>query len=158
MAYTPTSWVNDSAPAINASNLNKLETGVDVAHDSIDSLNTSVSNLNTQVGTNTAKLSGIATGATVNDTDANLKNRANHTGTQSADTITDGTTNKAYTATEKAKLASIEENIFVIVMYDTVVDEWPEYDDDPDKLRFFFCPAGKAAPSGFNIYDKLFFS
>jgi hypothetical protein len=34
--------------------------------------------------------------------------RANHTGTQSADTITDGTTNKAYTATEKTKLAGIE--------------------------------------------------
>lgn len=36
-----------------------------------------------------------------------LKDRANQTGTQSADTITDGTTNKAYTATEKTKLAGI---------------------------------------------------
>lgn len=35
------------------------------------------------------KLSGIATGATANDTDANLKNRANHTGTQAISTITD---------------------------------------------------------------------
>lgn len=34
--------------------------------------------------------------------------RANHTGTQSADTITDGTTNKAYTGTEQTKLAGIE--------------------------------------------------
>jgi hypothetical protein len=33
--------------------------------------------------------------------------RANHTGTQSADTVTDGTTNKAYTGTEKTKLAGI---------------------------------------------------
>ena len=33
--------------------------------------------------------------------------RAFHTGTQSADTITDGTTNKAFTATEKTKLAGI---------------------------------------------------
>lgn len=33
--------------------------------------------------------------------------RANHTGTQSADTITDGTTNKAYTATEQTKLAGV---------------------------------------------------
>lgn len=33
--------------------------------------------------------------------------RANHTGTQTADTITDGTTNKAYTATEKTKLSGI---------------------------------------------------
>lgn len=37
----------------------------------------------------TTKLSGIASGATANDTDANLKNRANHTGTQTASTISD---------------------------------------------------------------------
>jgi hypothetical protein len=35
------------------------------------------------------KLQGIATGATANDTDANLKNRANHTGTQLTSTISD---------------------------------------------------------------------
>ena len=34
-----------------------------------------------------SKLSGIASGATANDTDANLKNRANHTGTQAISTI-----------------------------------------------------------------------
>lgn len=34
-----------------------------------------------------AKLNGVSTGATANDTDANLKNRANHTGTQSATTV-----------------------------------------------------------------------
>jgi hypothetical protein len=53
------------------------------------------------------KLGGIATGATANDTDANLKARANHTGTQSADTLTDGTTNKAFLATERTKLTGI---------------------------------------------------
>lgn len=57
--------------------------------------------------TEKAKLAGVATGATANDTDANLKARANHTGTQSADTITDGTTNKAFTATEQTKLGGI---------------------------------------------------
>ncbi|HWT39923.1 MAG TPA: hypothetical protein VN081_01435 [Dongiaceae bacterium] len=36
-----------------------------------------------------AKLDGIAAGATANDTDANLENRANHTGTQTASTISD---------------------------------------------------------------------
>jgi hypothetical protein len=35
-----------------------------------------------------SKLSGIASGATANDTDANLKNRANHTGSQAISTIT----------------------------------------------------------------------
>lgn len=48
------------------------------------------------VAANTAKISytdgtkvaGIATGATANDTDANLKNRANHTGVQAQSTVT----------------------------------------------------------------------
>jgi hypothetical protein len=53
------------------------------------------------------KLSGIATGATANSSDATLLARANHTGTQSADTLTDGTTNKAFLATERTKLAGI---------------------------------------------------
>lgn len=39
--------------------------------------------------TERTKLSGIATGATANDTDANLKNRANHTGSQAISTVTD---------------------------------------------------------------------
>lgn len=39
--------------------------------------------------TEKTKLAGIATGATVNDTDANLKSRSNHTGTQTASTISD---------------------------------------------------------------------
>lgn len=53
------------------------------------------------------KLAGIATGATVNATDAQLRDRSTHTGTQTADTITDGTTNKAFTAVEKTKLAGV---------------------------------------------------
>lgn len=35
------------------------------------------------------KIDGVQAGATQNDTDANLKNRANHTGTQTASTISD---------------------------------------------------------------------
>jgi hypothetical protein len=38
---------------------------------------------------------------------ANLRDRSTHTGTQSADTLTDGTTNKAFLATERTKLAGI---------------------------------------------------
>lgn len=41
------------------------------------------------------KLDGIAAGATVNDTDANLKSRANHTGTQAQSTIDNLTTDLA---------------------------------------------------------------
>lgn len=42
--------------------------------------------------TEKTKLAGIATAATANDTDANLKARANHTGTQTASTISDFST------------------------------------------------------------------
>ncbi|MCY1521355.1 hypothetical protein D9M68_561660 [compost metagenome] len=38
-------------------------------------------------GSDKTKLNGIAAGATANDTDANLKNRANHTGSQSISTV-----------------------------------------------------------------------
>jgi hypothetical protein len=49
----------------------------------------------------------ISTSATANSSDATLLARANHTGTQSADTLTDGTTNKAFLATERTKLTGI---------------------------------------------------
>jgi len=35
MTYTPTTWVDDGVPAINDTNLNKMETGIDEAHDHI---------------------------------------------------------------------------------------------------------------------------
>lgn len=49
------------------------------------------SNADTNAFTNAllTKLNGIAAGATANDTDANLKNRTNHSGTQLAATISD---------------------------------------------------------------------
>lgn len=49
----------------------------------------------------------ISSVATQNATDAALRDRSTHTGTQSADTITDGAVNKAYTAAEKTKLGGI---------------------------------------------------
>lgn len=53
------------------------------------------------------KLDGVASGATANDTDANLKARANHTGTQSLDTTTDSATRLAMTDTERTKLSGV---------------------------------------------------
>lgn len=68
------------------------------------------------------KLDGIATGATKNDTDANLKNRANHTGTQAINTVEDlqsalngkqplaqalTDTTAAFTTAQRDKLAGI---------------------------------------------------
>lgn len=39
MAYTKTNWNNDTAPAINEDNLNKIENGIYDAHQDIDNLN-----------------------------------------------------------------------------------------------------------------------
>ena len=55
------------------------------------------------------KLAGIAAGATANDTDSNLKNRANHTGTQTAATISDfdaEVSNNASVAANTAKVTN----------------------------------------------------
>jgi hypothetical protein len=54
-----------------------------------------------------SKLAGVAPAATANASDATLLNRTNHTGTQSADSLTDGTTSKAFLASERTKLAGI---------------------------------------------------
>lgn len=54
-----------------------------------------------------SKLQGIASGATANDTNAQLRDRTTHTGTQSADTVVDGTTNKVFTATEQTRLLAL---------------------------------------------------
>jgi len=111
---------SDLAKPVSTATQTALDTKANTAHtqaaSTITDFDAEVAN-NTAVTANTAKISypsadatklaGIAVGATANDTDANLKNRANHTGTQSADTLTDGATNKAYTATEKTKLAAI---------------------------------------------------
>lgn len=47
----------------------------------------SVSTVNGRLATAETKLAGITAGATANDTDANLKARANHTGTQAISTV-----------------------------------------------------------------------
>jgi hypothetical protein len=68
-----------------------------------------VSNNTTSANDNIAVFDGT-TGKLIKDggsTIANTLSRTNHTGTQSADTIVDGTTNKVFTATEQTKLSGI---------------------------------------------------
>ncbi len=68
----------------------------------------------TSTGNVTAISAGVITNSNINASAAidlsklsvNPLDRDNHTGTQSADTITDGTSNKVYTAAEKTKLAA----------------------------------------------------
>jgi hypothetical protein len=49
----------------------------------------------------------VATGATANATDAQLRDRATHTGTQSLDTTTDSATRLAMTSAERTKLGGV---------------------------------------------------
>ena len=53
------------------------------------------------------KLAGIETGATANETDAHLKSRANHTGTQTASTISDFDTEVANNSSVTANTAKV---------------------------------------------------
>lgn len=53
------------------------------------------------------KLAGIETGATANETDAHLKSRANHTGTQTASTISDFDTEVANNSSVTANSAKV---------------------------------------------------
>ena len=81
----------------------------------IDDLETSQASQDIAIGLNTAKVSytdsakvaGIANGATANDTDANLKSRANHTGTQPASTISDFDTEVSNNASVTANTAKV---------------------------------------------------
>lgn len=61
-----------------------LQSALDGKQASASVLNNTTASFTTAQET---KLAGIATGATANDTDANLKNRENHTGTQALSTI-----------------------------------------------------------------------
>jgi hypothetical protein len=68
--------------------------------DAINALQTTVDGL--EVGGGTYDVAGAADAAR-----AFSVQRVNHTGTQTADTVTDGTTNKAFLATERTKLAGV---------------------------------------------------
>lgn len=107
-----------------------IETGAtaDLTGAEIKSLYEAELDTNSFTDVEKTKLLGIEVGAEVNNiSDINVtdltdsgdselhyhsidRDRSNHTGTQSADTITDGATNKVFTTTEKTKLSGIEDN------------------------------------------------
>lgn len=77
--------------AIAVSNIASLTSGLSGVLGSLPSTLDDLADGTTNKGftaTLRTKLNGISSGATANDTDANLKNRANHTGSQAISTIT----------------------------------------------------------------------
>ena len=118
LAYTIDSSGSVSDVTYNASTwdgVTAIAPSKNAVRDKIEALDAAKQPLSTVLTNTTAsfttasesKLAGVAAGATANSSDATLLARSNHTGTQSADTLTDGTTNKAFLATERTKLASL---------------------------------------------------
>ena len=110
MAYNKQTWRNNELPVIgqtpiNAARLNHMEQGILDAH---------TGNLTTQERN---KLAGVEAGATVNSSDADLRNRATHTGIRpmsSVDGLEGALSSKAnaadvMTASERTKLTGIED-------------------------------------------------
>lgn len=83
--------LKDTGDLIEGSNLYYTEARVSANADVVANSNKVSYTDSAQVSANTTKLSGIDAGATANDTDANLKDRGNHTGTQNSNTISDFT-------------------------------------------------------------------
>lgn len=97
---------NPQAPAADSVTDAKVPTGAAIALAKTADSTASAGRL-AMTNAERTKLTGVATGATANSADATLLARASHTGTQSADTLTDGTTNKAFLASERTKLSGV---------------------------------------------------
>jgi hypothetical protein len=79
----------------------------------LDTVSTNLSNLTTVVSALNDEVDALAVAdidglqTALDDNATADRARSNHTGTHSADTLTDGTTNKAFLATERTKLAGV---------------------------------------------------
>ena len=90
------------------------------------------------------KLAGIAAGATVNDTDSNLKNRANHTGTQLASTISDLTSSITTVVQSDASGATSAE-------YTPTVISRSNIDSNPTALQWAYTRVGRIIYLNVNV-------
>lgn len=69
MSYIKTIWVNDSSPYLSAANLNKIEQGIETAHDDISTINTNLTTL-------TNRISTVETNVSINSNTINSINSA----------------------------------------------------------------------------------
>ena len=75
MSYTKTTWNNDTAPAINATNLNKIEQGIYDNDSAIATANTNIGDLTTL--TTTAKTSAVSA---INEVDSHADTNTTNIG------------------------------------------------------------------------------
>lgn len=97
---------NDAANTLTVSAAGTSGLDVEAVRDAIGIALIGTGNISVTVN-DSADTITVSTTATQNSTDAALRDRSTHTGTQSADTLTDGNTNKAFLATERVKLSGI---------------------------------------------------
>lgn len=101
-----------------------------------------------------SKLDAIAAGATANDTDANLKNRANHTGTQPFSTISGTATPEQIPELDAAKIASgtlAIERIPVGTTTGTVADGAHTHTEATEAISGFMSAADKLKLDRLNL-------
>lgn len=112
MSYIKQTWSDGEAGGtpLTAARLNHMEDGIPTDPEDVrDIIGATV------VGTGLVSVTvsdasdtvTVATSATQNSTDASLRDRATHTGTQSLDTTTDSATRLAMTSAERTKLTGV---------------------------------------------------
>ena len=115
MAYSKTTWTNGSGNAINATNLNHIETGIDEAHDAIDNISTGhdhdgidskkVDSSNV-INTPTGNIVAIDTQAAITELDGQDTTIQGNLTTHESDTSTHGVAEVADVATVSAEIDS----------------------------------------------------
>jgi len=102
-----TSVANTTAVSTNTTKLSSIENGATADQTGAEIKSLYEVEVNAFTDAQFTKLSGIQTGATANSTDATLLNRANHTGTQTASTISDFDTEVSNNAAVTANTAKV---------------------------------------------------
>ncbi len=111
MAYVKTNWINNSAPARNASNLNKQEQGISDAHQLANIAQSGVNTNTPNIATNTSNIATNTPNIATNTSNIAINTFNIATNTFNIDTNTsDIATNTSDIATNTSDIASLSSN------------------------------------------------